>query len=136
MKNEFFPPFFPQSRVTPSSGVKRTSSVQEQNGNSFANVLHEIQEKQVAFQPLRISAHAQTRMRERGVQMTDKDWNKLGQAVVKAAEKGAKDAYVMYGHAGFVVNVPNRTVITTMVDDEPSVITNIDSVVIVPRLDH
>ncbi len=134
MKNEFIPPYVPSIRVAPVSGTRKTGN--GQGGDAFANVLSQVQNAHNASQPLRVSAHAQMRLRERGVHMTDEDWRKLGQAVVKAEEKGAKDAYVMYGQTGFVVNVKNRTVVTTMVGEEPSIITNIDSVVIVPRLDR
>lgn len=83
-----------------------------------------------------MSAHATQRMQQRGLSLNGADWSQIGQAVDKAESKGAKEAYLMYGNAGFVINVPNRTVITAMINQEDTVVTNIDSVVIVPRLDR
>lgn len=102
-------------------------------GPSFADVLQQVDKPANA---LKVSAHASQRMQQRGLQLNGADWSQIGKAVDKAQLKGAKEAYLLYGNAGFVVNVPNRTVITAMVNQEDTVVTNIDSVVIVPRLDR
>lgn len=75
-------------------------------------------------------------MQQRGVALTQADIVKLQQAVDKAGQKGSKDVYVVYGQTGFVVNVPNRTVITAMSNQDQPVVTNIDSVVVVSGPDH
>lgn len=100
---------------------------------SFQDVLKQVEQ---GASSLRVSAHAATRMQQRGLQLSAADWDKVGAAVDKAQQKGARDAYVMYGDAGFVVNVPNKTVVTAMLSREEHVVTNIDSVITVPRLDR
>ncbi|MCL6548378.1 MAG: hypothetical protein K6T30_05660 [Alicyclobacillus sp.] len=85
--------------------------------------------------PLRVSAHARQRLAERGLTFTETDWARLSEALTRAERKGARDAYLLYGDAGLVVNVPNRTVITAMETRGGQVVTQIDSVVIVPRPD-
>lgn len=85
---------------------------------------------------LKLSSHAVTRMAQRGIQLSAGDWSKVEQAVTKAAEKGSKEAYVVYGNSGFVVNIPNQTVVTAMLNHDETVVTNIDSVVIVPGPDR
>jgi flagellar operon protein len=122
----------------------RQSSSKSEAGaksQSFQEMLSAIQtpsaaEDKVSSKPLKVSAHAAARMQERGVSMTNGDWSKLSHAVDSAEKKGAKDAYILYGQTGFVVNVPNRTIVTTMSSQAGSVVTNIDSVVVVPRLDQ
>ncbi|MCF8564759.1 hypothetical protein LLE49_08460 [Alicyclobacillus tolerans] len=104
-------------------------------GTPFSKVLEQAQ-TQDGQQKLRLSAHAQTRLRQRNVALSPQDMTRLSQAVDTASKKGAKDAYVMYGNTGFVINVPNRTVITAMTNEEQTVVTNIDSVVVVPKLDQ
>lgn len=101
--------------------------------DSFADVLRKVEREPNA---LKVSAHASQRLEQRGLHLTGADWSRLGQAVDKAQTKGAKEAFLMYGDTGLVVNVPNRTVITAMVNQADTVVTNIDSVVIVPRLDR
>jgi flagellar operon protein len=80
---------------------------------------------------LRVSGHAQSRLQERGIVLSPSDWNRIEGAVNRVSEKGAKDAYLMMGQVGLVVNVPNRTVITAMDHGPETIVTNIDSVVVV-----
>ncbi|NLW16918.1 MAG: flagellar protein [Firmicutes bacterium] len=83
-------------------------------------------------QTLRFSKHAMERIQQRQIQLTPADVNRLQQAVVSAANKGARDSLILLNRTAFVVNIPNRTVITA-VDEEhmrENVFTNIDSAVI------
>jgi flagellar operon protein len=56
---------------------------------------------------------------------------KINTAVGKAESKGSKDSLVMMNSTAFIVNIPNKTVITAMPigDSNENVFTNIDSVV-------
>ena len=81
---------------------------------------------------VRFSAHAQTRLQSRQITLDATHLNRLDSAVQRAAGKGAKDALVLLDNVAFVVNVPNRTVVT-VADKEnlkQNVFTNIDSAVI------
>jgi flagellar operon protein len=135
MNSSLIPSYLPQKPVTANVTAQKPGS-QQQGTPSFADMLQNEQAKSSPDVQLHVSAHAENRMREHGVQMTEKDWQTVGEAVKKAEQKGSKDTYVMYGNAGFVVNVKNHTVVTTMVDRDAPVVTNVDSVVVVPRLDR
>ncbi|QSO54989.1 hypothetical protein JZ785_08155 [Alicyclobacillus curvatus] len=80
---------------------------------------------------LKVSSHARTRLQERGISLSQADWNRVETAVERASQKGSKDTYLMMGDVGLVVNVPNRTIITAMDHTSQTIVTNIDSVVVV-----
>ncbi len=83
-------------------------------------------------QPLRFSKHAAERIQQRQISLSPEDLSRLQQAVASAASKGARDSLILLNRTAFVVNIPNRTVITA-VDEEhmrENVFTNIDSAVI------
>lgn len=98
-----------------------------QIGTSFKEIL----DRQV----LTFSQHAQTRLSQRGIKLSEQDIARIETAVDKAAAKGAKDSLIMMNQVALIVNVPNKTVVTAM--DESSmqdhVFTQIDSAVIIPR---
>lgn len=80
--------------------------------------------------PIRISAHAQKRLDERNIAMSPALENSLTNALKELSAKGAKDSLVITGEGAFLVNVPNRTMVTAMGLDEmrDGIVTNIDSV--------
>lgn len=88
-------------------------------------------------EPVRFSAHARQRLEERGVALDDPACARLAEAVDAAAAKGARDGLFLMDELAMVVNVPNRTVVTVVPQDEAGhkVFTNIDSAVIVPAED-
>lgn len=77
---------------------------------------------------IKLSAHAQVRLKERGVDLSGDHMAKIEGAIDTLASKGGKDSLVLMGNTALIVNVPNRTVVTAM--DSGSVFTNIDSAVI------
>ena len=83
------------------------------------------------FDKLKFSNHAAKRIEARELQLSNADLDKLQNAVNKAEAKGAKDSLVMMENKAFIVNIPNRTVITALDVDKSSenIFTNIDSVV-------
>ncbi len=123
-------PSRPVSVKPPSVSTNKTAV---SGPSSFASVLANVQQQN---RDLKFSSHAESRIQQRGLVLTPADVAKLQGAIDKAGQKGSKDVYVVYGEAGFVVNVPNRTVVTAMLHQEEPVVTNIDSVVVVSRPDH
>jgi flagellar operon protein len=117
-----------------STGVRRRN---ETNQLEFREVFDRVskQSPETGNGNLKISAHARERMKQRGFELKEQDLAQLSQAVDKAQKKGSRDAYLLYGNAGYIVNVPNRTVITAVTNADDTIVTNIDSVVIVPRPD-
>jgi len=94
--------------------------------DSFQSIFSDELEK------IKISNHAAKRLEARNIQLNETEMSKLKNAVDKAEAKGAKDSLVMMDQTAFIVNIPNRTVITaiSMAESKENVFTNIDSVVI------
>ncbi|MCY0887212.1 MAG: hypothetical protein OWQ59_02030 [Alicyclobacillaceae bacterium] len=85
---------------------------------------------------VRVSGHAELRLTEGNVHLSPKQWGAIGGAIDAAANKGAKDAFLVLGQVGLVVHVPSRTVVTAFSDSGGKVVTNVDSVVVIPQLDR
>lgn len=83
-------------------------------------------------QGLQFSKHAQSRLDARNVSLNSEDMTKLQNAVQKAEDKGSNDSLVLLRDMAFIVNVRNRTVVTTMTNDsmKEHVFTKIDSAII------
>jgi len=83
------------------------------------------------LEQVKFSGHATKRLETRNISISETEMNKLQQAVGKAEAKGAKDSLVLMDKKAFIVNVPNKTVVTAMPvgKGEENVFTNIDSVV-------
>jgi flagellar operon protein len=83
--------------------------------------------------PLKFSAHASQRLRERKIEIDPTTMTKVNDAIDKADAKGIDDTLVLTKDAALIVNVKNRTVITAMdrAQMTGNVFTNIDGAVIV-----
>jgi flagellar operon protein len=82
---------------------------------------------------LKFSNHAETRLAQRGIQMSADQLAKLEDAVQQAAAKGARESLILTADAAFIVNIKNRTVVTAIdhASLDQHVFTQIDSAVIV-----
>lgn len=78
---------------------------------------------------IRLSAHAVQRLEERKISLTAQEQADLSQAINRLNEKGARNALIVRQDAAFVVNVPNRTMVTAISQQElqQRVFTQIDS---------
>ena len=87
---------------------------------------------QAARANVKFSGHAQTRLASRNITLSGDDIARLGQAITKAAAKGARESLVLMDQAALVVSVPNRTVITAVDKSalKENIFTNIDSAMI------
>ncbi len=94
-------------------------------GDSFESIFQKELEK------VKFSSHALKRLEERQIELSDDEMFKINNAVERAELKGSKDSLVMMNSTAFIVNIPNKTVITAMsiADSRENVFTNIDSVV-------
>ncbi len=94
-------------------------------GDSFESIFQKELEK------VKFSSHALKRLEERNIELSDDEMSKINTAVDRAELKGSKDSLVMMNSTAFIVNIPNRTVITALpiADSKENVFTNIDSVV-------
>ena len=86
---------------------------------------------QEELEKIKFSNHALKRLENRNINLSDTDLEKIQNAVEKAELKGAKDSLVMMKDTAFIVNIPNKTVVTAMPlnNSEENIFTNIDSVV-------
>lgn len=108
---------------TTAPGARGTGS-----GTPFAQVL----DQKLTGQPVRLSQHAQERLKSRGITLSETDMKQLEGAVDSVAQKGGKESLIMMGDAALVVSVKNRTVVTAMDRQgmKGNVFTNIDSAVV------
>ncbi len=81
---------------------------------------------------VKFSAHAQTRLQSRKIDLEAAHLDRLDGAVQKAQSKGSRDALVLLDDLAMVVSVANKTVVTVVDRDnlKQNVFTNIDSAVI------
>jgi len=99
------------------------------SGGDFAAALRSEIERSAG---VKLSAHAQERLRSRGIALSAEQAASLGGAVDRAAAKGAGRSLVLVDGLALIVSVPNRVVITAVdgADARDGVFTNIDSAVI------
>lgn len=95
------------------------------NNDSFGTIFQQELDK------VKFSNHALKRLENRNIQLSDNEINKIQDAVQKAESKGSRDSLVMMNNTAFIVNVPNKTVVTALPvgDSNENIFTNIDSVV-------
>jgi flagellar operon protein len=112
-------PFVP---IEQGTGIVKKDSVA---ADKFSSVFQKELDK------LKFSSHAIKRLESRNIQLSENEINKIQDALEKAESKGAKDSLVMMNDTAFIVNIPNKTVVTalSMEDSSENVFTNIDSVV-------
>lgn len=115
--------------ITPNTGPTnvRTKSI-------INNNFQEILDKKIAHgNELTISKHAQDRMKERNINLTQNQMERVNVAVSKAGQKGVKESLVLVDDVALVVSIKNNTVITAVGSNElkENVFTNIDGAVII-----
>jgi flagellar operon protein len=122
---------FPQPIQAP---VKSTNPAAPPSGQAvgsatpFAKVL----DQKLPGQPVKLSLHAQERLKSRGISLSESDMKQLAGAVDNVAQKGGKESLIMMKDAALVVSVKNRTVVTALDRQgmKGNVFTNIDSAVV------
>lgn len=102
---------------------------------SFEEVLRQTKDTQNAgnFTSLKFSKHAVMRLADRNINLSSEQSKRLETGVKKAGEKGIHDSLVLLDSLAFIVNVPNKTVVTAMEQNEAdkNIFTNIDGAVII-----
>ncbi len=121
------------ARVAPRPVSPGTAGAPAPRAPAFADLLA----RATAPEPfggsrLTVSAHAAQRLVDRAIALTDPLREQIDQALDTLDAKGARDALLLGTDAAFVVNVPNRTVVTALAPDEmhDRVVTQIDSALI------
>lgn len=124
-----------QNRIINSplpTGKIQTNGVRNNNtstsGTGFENILQQAIDKNSG---VKFSKHAEMRMQARNIDLTQNQKDKINSAVSMAQQKGVKDSLVILDNMAFVVNVPSKTVITAVNNNElkENVFTNIDGAI-------
>ncbi len=108
-------------RHTPAVGASGSQ-------NGFAAVL----EHQQRNMQVKLSAHAQERLRQQNISISPQDFNLINDAVQRAEKKGSRESLMLLRDLALVVNISNKTVITAVdkARQKERIFTNIDSTVI------
>ncbi|MEK5146574.1 TIGR02530 family flagellar biosynthesis protein [Psychrobacillus sp. FSL K6-4615] len=95
---------------------------------SFLHHLHEASVKT----ELIVSKHANQRLQERNIYISDADWAIVSDKVAEARSKGVNDSLVLMDQAALIVSAKNFTVITAMNRTEATnqLFTNIDGTIV------
>lgn len=111
--------------------VKSSGGASTDVNLSFRDILLEKQVQESG--ELKFSKHASLRLEERNISLTEEQNERLQNGVKKADEKGIQESLVMMDSLAFIVNIPNKTVVTAMDQRETdnNVFTNIDGAVII-----
>ncbi|MEA1884719.1 MAG: hypothetical protein U9N62_09410 [Thermotogota bacterium] len=121
-------------RSTPLYGQdiqKQSKRIQKSvDQNDFNKLVQEINQQQ--SQDLKVSSHAQERIKTRNIEMNQKRLDTLGEVADEAGKMGAKNTLALFGTDAFILSVKDKTIVTAMKEEEMEsrFFTNIDSVYI------
>jgi len=123
------PPFMP---IGGTGGLAVEKPLAPPENSPFRELL---ESKLGENQDIRFSAHAQTRMESRNINLDIEEMASLSNAVDQAKGKGGHNALVLMKDFAFIVNADNRTVITAMdkAGLDQNIFTNIDSAVLINK---
>ena len=108
-------------------GTGKGNSTVNASGLSYEEILKQKQDVSESLE-LKFSKHATVRLADRGIELTDAQLERLNDGAQKAGLKGIRDSLVIVDYLAFIVNVPNKTVVTAMDsrETEENVFTNIN----------
>jgi len=98
------------------------------NQSQFKEYLsNEINDKQ-----LKISKHANERLNQRQITISEADWSLIENKIYEASQMGVKDSLVLVNEAALIINTQNNTVITALDREEAKtqIFTNINGTII------
>ncbi len=110
-----------------------TEKKKTQTELSFDEVLKAAQDAKLKKDTgLKFSKHAAMRLSDRKINLTDEQSLRLENGVTKASEKGINESLVLVDSLAFIVNIPKKTVVTAIDQEESNsnIFTNIDGAVI------
>ncbi len=102
------------------------------SGLSFQEILRQRSRGTEETGDLRFSKHALNRLNDRNIELDNLQMERLKAGAEKAGEKGIRDSLVIVDQLAFIVNVPNKTVVTAMdsTATDENIFTNINGAVI------
>ena len=114
-------PYYPPIDTTVSTKTQATKQ-------SFVDQLKQATD----VQELKISKHANERLIERNILISDSEWGNVTEKVFEARDKGVNQPLVLMDQAALIVSAKNATVITAMDRSEAKqqLFTNIDGTIV------
>lgn len=112
---------------------RKTEKVSTDNELSFQDILSNQQIKHSSsIEYLKFSKHAINRLSDRNIELSGNQMERLCDGAKKAGEKGIQESLVIVDQLAFIVNIPNKTVVTAMdrAANQDNIFTNIDGAVI------
>lgn len=102
--------------------------------DSFENILLRQKQERKNLEtdtvPLRFSKHANERLLDRSIDLSEEQVKRLHAGAAKAQQKGIVESLVMVDSYAFIVNTRNNIVVTAVAGGDDRVFTNIDGAVI------
>lgn len=110
----------------------RTTVVERNGQTSFQEILEQKQNSMDTSE-LKFSKHASMRLADRNINLSQEQKQRLETGAEKAEAKGIKESLVLVDSLAFIVNIPNRTVVTAMdqAESAENIYTNIDGAVVI-----
>ncbi len=111
----------------------RQKSVKGPGGTSDVSFEEVLKQKQSdSDSQVKFSKHATQRLTSRNISLSKEQSRRLENGVKQAGDKGIQESLVLVDSLAFIVNIPNKTVVTAMDQTETlsNVFTNIDGAVI------
>lgn len=112
---------------------RKTEEVKTGTGLSFQEILDSKQNGNIgSIDQLKFSKHAVSRLTDRNIELSGNQMERLCDGAKKASEKGIQESLVIVDQLAFIVNIPNKTVVTAMdrTENQDNIFTNIDGAVI------
>ncbi len=117
--------------IVPGTVQKNSANTTAKVGDvSFGDTL---KDKIMQSSNLVLTKHAQTRVEQRNIDLSDENIDRLSEGVKIAEEKGLHAPLILIDRTAFIVNLNNRALVTTVSGDDMknNAFTNIDGTVIV-----
>src|SRR5690625_1000321 len=107
---------FPKTNV-----VKSTTKSKEKFVNMLTNATK-----------VKVSKHAQQRLAERNIYISEEQWQEIGRKMNEAKVKGITDALVVTDETTLIVSTKNNTVVTALLSEEANnqIFTNINGAIV------
>lgn len=110
-------------KITQSDQSAKKVSNRNETVSSFQEILNNAEQ-------IKFSKHASERLMSRNIELTQTQQERLKDATVQAQQKGMKESLVLLDNYAFIVNVPDKTVVTAVNDVKNAVFTHIDGAII------
>ncbi len=112
----------------PANPYKEPKAKQINKGSFSAQLQSAIQSNR----KLMVSKHAQERLEQRNIHITNENWTKIEEKVSEAKKLGITDSLVLLPEAALIISAKNQTVITALGREEAAsqIFTNINGTIV------